>query len=96
MNLIAADDIARRLATLPGWHHRDNALEKRFERAGFDGALRFVNAVAAAANAQDHHPDIAIAWNAVTLRLYSHDVGGITGRDFRLAQTIEQLATDVV
>jgi len=47
--------------------------------------------VAAAANAADHHPDIAISWNAVTITLTSHDAGGLTERDFSLAKTIDGL-----
>jgi 4a-hydroxytetrahydrobiopterin dehydratase len=92
MDVLTRDEIARRLAGMTDWHHRGNAIEKVFYRGDFDGALRFVNAVAAAANAQDHHPDIGISWNRVTLTLSSHDAGGLTARDFRLAETIDQLA----
>jgi 4a-hydroxytetrahydrobiopterin dehydratase len=93
MSLIPHGDIAKRLEALPDWHHRGNAIEKRFDRRDFNGSIAFVNAVAAAANAQDHHPDIAISWNTVTLTLSSHDVGGLTDRDFTLAAAIEALAT---
>jgi 4a-hydroxytetrahydrobiopterin dehydratase len=86
--------IAQRLESLPAWHHRGNTIEKHFDRKNFDGAMKFVNAVAAVANAQDHHPDITISWNEVTLTLSSHDVGGITERDFRLAAAIETLACE--
>lgn len=92
MSLVHRAEIAARLAAMPGWHHRGNALEKRFDCGDFDGAIRFVNAVAAAANAQDHHPDITISWNAVAIVLSSHDAGGITTRDFRLAATIDAIA----
>lgn len=92
MNVLHRDDIAKRLEALPGWHHRGNAIEKHFDCKHFNGSLRFVNAVAAAANAQDHHPDISLSWNDVGIVLCSHDAGGITERDFRLAATIEGLA----
>ncbi len=92
MSLIPREDIPKRLETLPDWHHRGNAIEKRFDRADFNGSLAFVNAVAAVANAQDHHPDITISWNFVTLTLSSHDAGGLTDRDFALAAAIETLA----
>lgn len=92
MSLLHRDDIATRLEAMPGWHHRGNAIEKHFDRTNFDGSMRFVNAVAEAANAQDHHPDITISWNDVTVTLCSHDVGGLTERDFRLAATIDELA----
>jgi 4a-hydroxytetrahydrobiopterin dehydratase len=94
MSTLGRDEITQRLEARPGWHHRGNALEKHFDRKNFDGSMRFVNAVAAAANAQDHHPDITICWNEVTFTLSSHDAGGITERDFRLAATIDELAAD--
>jgi len=91
MSLIPREDIPKRLEALPDWHHRGNAIEKRFDRGDFNGSLAFVNAVAATANAQDHHPDITISWNLVTLTLSSHDAGGLTERDFTLAAAIEAL-----
>ena len=92
MSVLDRAEIERRLAALPGWHHRGNAIEKHFDRGNFDGSMRFVNAVAQAANAQDHHPDILLSWNDVTFTLSSHDAGGLTERDFRLARTIDELA----
>jgi 4a-hydroxytetrahydrobiopterin dehydratase len=92
MSALHHDEIQERLKSLPDWHHRGNALEKHFDRGNFDGSMRFINAIAAAANEQDHHPDMTISWNDVTITLSSHDAGGITDRDFRLADTIEKLA----
>ncbi len=92
MSLVHHDEIVARLAAMPGWHHRGNALEKHFDCRDFDGSMRFANAVAAVANAQDHHPDITISWNDVAIALSSHDAGGITTRDFRLAAAIEAIA----
>jgi 4a-hydroxytetrahydrobiopterin dehydratase len=94
MTTLGREEIAQRLESLRGWHHRGNTLEKHFDCKNFDGSMTFVNAVAAAANAQDHHPDITISWNEVTLTLCSHDAGGITDRDFRLAETIDALASE--
>ena len=91
MSVLHHDEIATRLQTMAGWHHRGNALEKHFDCANFDGSIAFVNAIAAAANAQDHHPDLTISWNDVTVTLSSHDAGGITARDFSLAATIDGL-----
>ncbi len=91
MSVLRRDEIAARLEALPGWQHRADMLEKRFDCGDFDGSIRFVNAIAALANAQDHHPDIALSWNDVTLALTSHDVRGITLRDFRLAAAIDEL-----
>ncbi len=92
MDTLSHAEIARLLEKLPGWHHRGNAIEKHFDRKDFDGSMRFVNAIAAAANADDHHPDMSISWNDVGISLTSHDAGGLTGRDFRLAEKIERLS----
>lgn len=86
------DAIARKLAALPGWTRDGQEIVRTFDCGNFNGSIAFVNAIAAAANAADHHPDIAIAWNDVTVRLSSHDAHGLTDRDFALAQTIDALA----
>ncbi|HMD02043.1 MAG TPA: 4a-hydroxytetrahydrobiopterin dehydratase [Candidatus Baltobacteraceae bacterium] len=94
MSVLDDEAIERGLASLSGWSRRGNAIEKTYDCGDFDGSLAFVNAVAAAANAADHHPDIGLAWNRVTLRLWSHDAGGITKRDLRLAAQIERIAPE--
>lgn len=85
------DAIARELAGLGGWSREGGEIVRTYDRGNFNGSIAFVNAIAAAANAADHHPDIAIAWNRVTVRLSSHDAKGITERDFALARTIDGL-----
>jgi 4a-hydroxytetrahydrobiopterin dehydratase len=84
--------IVRKLAALPGWVREDEEIVRTFDRGNFNGSIAFVNAIAAAANDADHHPDIAISWNSVTVRLSSHDAKGLTDRDFALAQTIDGLS----
>ncbi len=85
--------IEHELAALPGWRREAGEIVRTFDRGNFVGSIGFVNAIAAAANAADHHPDLLISWNEVTVRLSSHDAGGITERDFELARTIDGLAT---
>jgi 4a-hydroxytetrahydrobiopterin dehydratase len=92
MDTLSHAEISSLLEKLPGWHHRGNAIEKHFDRTDFNGSIAFVNAIAEAANAQDHHPDLSISWNDVGVTLSSHDAGGLTGRDFRLAEIVERLA----
>ena len=91
MKELSHETIAASLARLSGWHHRGNAIEKVFDCKNFDGSIAFVNAVAKVANARDHHPDITVSWNDVTLTLSSHDVGGLTERDFGLAEAIDAI-----
>jgi 4a-hydroxytetrahydrobiopterin dehydratase len=86
------DAVARALAEVPGWKREGDEIVRTFDRGNFNGSIAFVNAIAAAANAADHHPDLAISWNAVTVRLSSHDAKGLTERDFALARTVDGLA----
>jgi 4a-hydroxytetrahydrobiopterin dehydratase len=86
------DAIVRELTQLPGWAREGEEIVRAFDRGNFNGSIAFVNAIAAAANAADHHPDIAVSWNEVTVRLSSHDAHGLTERDFALARTIDGLA----
>ena len=92
--LIDTIEIATRLQEeLPGWvFGEQSALEKTFDRKNFDGSIAFVNEIAKVANAADHHPDLRLSWNDVTVILSTHDAGGVTDRDFSLAKTIEKLA----
>jgi 4a-hydroxytetrahydrobiopterin dehydratase len=93
MALLSDDDITTALALLPGWALQDGALVKQYVfPEGFMPAIAFVDRVAVAAEAADHHPDIDIRWNAITLRLVTHDQGGITGKDTALAAECDRLA----
>ena len=69
----------------------DEKICRTFEFTDFLGAMGFVNAVAEAAEAAEHHPDIDIRYSKVTLRLSTHDAGGLTGHDFSLAATVDAL-----
>lgn len=86
------DEIARRLADLPGWERRGRTIVKSFTFEDFRAGLDFVNRIAGEADAQNHHPDVHIHWNEVTLELWTHASDAITERDFRLAAAIEKLA----
>ena len=69
-----------------GWTEVGKALERDFEFENFVEALAFVNRVGELAEAENHHPDIAIHYNRVTLRWWTHTAGGITDRDRELAE----------
>jgi 4a-hydroxytetrahydrobiopterin dehydratase len=73
------------VAVPDGWTEVDGALERTFELRDFREALAFVNRVGELAEAENHHPDIAIHYNRVTLRWWTHTAGGITDRDRELA-----------
>jgi 4a-hydroxytetrahydrobiopterin dehydratase len=79
--------------SLPGWdvvneHH----LHRVYKFPDFKQALDFVNKVGALAEEQQHHPDIVLGWGKVEITTYSHDVNGLTERDFKLATKIDELS----
>ena len=91
MENLSEEQIADKLQSLAGWSFADNALERKFVFKNFLRAMWFVNAVGYIAEAMNHHPDIAIHYNEVTLRIWTHVTGGITERDFRLAHSIDAM-----
>jgi 4a-hydroxytetrahydrobiopterin dehydratase len=74
-----------------GWERVDDELRTTVKLHDFAAALEFVNAVGAAAEAANHHPDIDIRWNTVTLVLSTHSAGGLTVLDLALAAAIDRL-----
>ena len=92
MDTLSREQIAAALADLDGWELEDGALCRTFRFADFVHAVDFVEQLAEVAEAQHHHPDIDIRYNKVTLRLSSHDAGGLTERDVKLAEALQQFA----
>jgi 4a-hydroxytetrahydrobiopterin dehydratase len=92
MATLTPEQVATELATTPGWQVSDGQLTRTVTRKDFRDALLFVNAVGFLAERANHHPDIVIAWNAVTLNLVTHSAGGLTGSDFALARQINELS----
>src|ERR1022692_3315335 len=110
MSAVLSDaELQQALQKLPGWKKNGNAIERNFQFANFVQAMDFVNQIAEAAEAVNHHPDIHIriaeaaeavnhhpdihiSYNKVTMVLVSHDSGGVTQRDIRMAGKINELA----
>ena len=87
-------EIQGALSELPGWKREGKAIAKTYDLKAFKAAMSFAGTVGELAERADHHPDILIQYNKVTLTLWSHDKGGITDRDLRLARQIEAAAGD--
>ena len=86
-------EIEARLVTLPGWLITTHGeLSRKFPQADFSAGLAFVNELAGAAEAADHHPDVLLTYPAVTITLTTHDSGGLTAKDFALAHQIQNIA----
>lgn len=91
MALLSDVEIEDKLAALPGWERKGDAIEKSFKREDFVGSVRFVDALAAPAEEMNHHPDLAISWDTVTVTISTHSEGGLTANDFELAGRIDAL-----
>lgn len=91
MPKLTPEEIQSRMAQAQGWELAANAIRKLFKFEDFRQAMAFVNRVADAAEAADHHPDITINYSRVTLSLSTHSAGGLTEKDFSLAQKIDSL-----
>lgn len=91
MSVLDQKQIEQELKQLPGWALVGKAIQRRYEFKDFSAAMSFVNRVAELAEAADHHPDIDIRYNKVILALISHDAGGITPRDVKMAKKINDL-----
>jgi 4a-hydroxytetrahydrobiopterin dehydratase len=86
------DDVIDRLAEHQGWEQQGHWLVKQFEFDDFAEALAFVNQVGEIAEELNHHPDIALQnYNEVALNLTTHDVEGITDKDFTFVDRVEEL-----
>jgi 4a-hydroxytetrahydrobiopterin dehydratase len=82
-------DVQKRLGHIPGWQLQGDAIQRAYKFSDFVAAMAFVNFVAGLAERRDHHPDILIQYNRVTLTLSTHSAGGLTALDFELAKDID-------
>ena len=92
MAVLSDSEIQQALGSLPGWTRTGIAIQRIFQFPDFKAAMAFVNKIAEAAEEANHHPDIDIRYNKVTMSLVSHDSGGITKRDIGMAERINQTA----
>lgn len=91
MAKLTSEQIKAALPKVKNWTKRGASIGRTYEFKDFNGAMSFVNKVAEAAEAANHHPDIDIRWNKVTLTLATHSEGGLTQKDFELAKKIDAL-----
>ena len=91
MALLTASEIQDRLTALPNWTLEGSTIVCHRRFADFITAIAFVNQLVEPAEAANHHPDLEISYNKVTITLSTHDEGGLTAKDFDLAAKIDQL-----
>lgn len=89
MQKLSDEQIGENLDSIPEWSELNGAIQRTFQFQDFAASMLFVNKVADLAEAADHHPDILVRYNKVTLTLSTHDAGGITDKDFALAKRVD-------
>jgi 4a-hydroxytetrahydrobiopterin dehydratase len=92
MAKLTATQIKTALRSAPNWKKKGSVISRTCEFKNFVAAMKFVSAVAVLAEKTQHHPDIDIRWNKVTLALTTHDQGGLTEKDFAMAKKIDTAA----
>ncbi|MEQ8745798.1 4a-hydroxytetrahydrobiopterin dehydratase [Pyruvatibacter sp.] len=89
MEKLTEDQVAERLKAHAQWSEMNGAIQRTFQHKDFVAAMAFVNKIAEMAEEKQHHPDILIRYNKVTLTLSTHDAGGITDKDFDFADAAD-------
>ena len=92
MPRLSAKQVQSKLASLPEWTLSGDVIQRTFAFPDFVHAMRFVDRVAAEAERVQHHPDIMIRYSKVTLALSTHDVGGISEKDFAFAASADAIS----
>jgi 4a-hydroxytetrahydrobiopterin dehydratase len=92
MALLSESEIEAKLAGVSGWELSGAAIAKKFGRGDFVGSVEFVASLVEPAEAMNHHPDLEVSWDTVTVTISSHSEGGLTAADFELATKIDALA----
>ncbi|WP_409341304.1 4a-hydroxytetrahydrobiopterin dehydratase [Paenibacillus sp. MBLB4367] len=95
MSKLSAEQIAVYLRKLQSWKFENSSLHKTYRLPSFAAAIRFVGQIAALAETANHHPDLLIRKDRVTVSLTTHEENGVTGKDFSLAQQIDSLSSSL-
>jgi 4a-hydroxytetrahydrobiopterin dehydratase len=86
------DEVSRKLAAeLPHWYFEDGWIRRKYRTHGWKGTLMVVNAIGHLAEAAWHHPDLAVSYAFVIVKLVTHTARGVTDKDFLLAKKIEEV-----
>ncbi len=94
MSKLSEVEIVARLPDAKGWERHGDMLVRTWQFPSFRRAMEFVNQVAALIEKTDHHPDLIVQYRNVRIEMSTHDVGGLTERDFALIADINELPTD--
>jgi 4a-hydroxytetrahydrobiopterin dehydratase len=92
MARLTDEEIEEQRSALAGWERDGDLIRRTFELEDFKGSVDFVNRLTPEAEDMNHHPDLEISWNKVTVSVTTHSEGGLTENDFELARRIDGLA----
>src|SRR5262245_38278791 len=90
---VYTEDVVKQMLAEPGltgWYYEDGWIRRKYTTDGWQATLMLVNTIAFLAEAAYHHPDLAVSWAKVWVKLKNHSAGGITDKDFALARKIEE------
>lgn len=90
MKIYTAETFVTNLTTLPKWKFENNSIERKFVFKDFAEAMSFMIRVSYTCEAMNHHPDWTNVYNKLTIRLSTHDAGGVTDKDIELATAIDR------
>ena len=93
MPKLTREEIRQILTELPGWVFTEDQIEKEFTFSTYMAGIEFVNRLAAKAEEHNHHPDLEVGWCRVKVAFTSHDTGGVTERDVKMATAAEQISS---
>lgn len=91
MKKLSETEIQEHLNEIDGWEYNENAIHTTFEFNDFKDAFSVMTRIAFEAELQNHHPDWSNVYNKLQISLSTHDAGGVTDNDFKLAKTIEEI-----
>ena len=94
MKKLSESEIKKQLEELPNWEYLENAIETSLEFATFKDCFSIMTRIAFEVEVQNHHPEWFNVYNKLSIRLSTHDAGGVTEKDFKLAHTIEGIITN--
>lgn len=91
MKKLSEEEIEKRMEALEGWEYVDNAIQTSFEFENFRETFSMMTLIAFECEAQEHHPDWNNEYNILYISLSTHEAGGVTEKDFKLAHSIEDI-----
>ncbi|WP_298535462.1 4a-hydroxytetrahydrobiopterin dehydratase [uncultured Algibacter sp.] len=91
MSKLSLEDIEKKLLRYPDWDYFENAIHAEFEFENFKDCFSAMSRIAFECEALNHHPNWSNVYNVLSISLSTHDVGGVTNKDFKLAAAIEHI-----